>query len=214
MKVARPLALVGLLALCAAARAQEAPAAATPAEEKTGWAFNASVYGYFVPQDRDYGQPTVTADRGALHLEARYNYEGIDTGSAWVGWNFGFGEKLRLDATLMAGGVFGDTNGVAPGYHLTVSYGRFQLYAEGEYVIDVEDSANNFFYSWAQVGYSPLEWLTVGLASQKTKVYQTDLGIQRGLFVGFSYKGWSLNVYVFNLGWEAPTVVSALAFSF
>ena len=46
---------------------------------------------------------------GWLHLEARYNYEGIGTGSAWVGWNFGFGEKLRLDATLMAGGIFGDS---------------------------------------------------------------------------------------------------------
>ena len=64
-------------------------------------------------------QPTVTADHGALHLEGRYNYEAFETGSAWVGWNFGVGEKLRLDATLMAGGVFGDTRGVAPGYHLT-----------------------------------------------------------------------------------------------
>ncbi len=214
MRDPRLFALAVFVALSAAASAQEPAVATPPADEKPAWEFNASVYGYFVPQDRDYGQPTVTADHGALHLEARYNYEGIDTGSTWVGWNFGVGETLRLDATLMAGGVFGDTRGVAPGYHLTLAYGAFELYSEGEYVFDVEDSANNYFYNWTQLGYSPLDWLTVGLASQKTKVYQTDLGIQRGLFVAFAYKSLTLSVYVFNLGWEAPTVASALAFRF
>jgi hypothetical protein len=196
----------------AVAAAQET--AGQPAAEKPGWEFNASIYGYFPPDDRHYAQPTVTADRGALHLEGRYNYEGFETGSAWVGWNFGFGEKLRLDATLMAGGVFGDTQGVAPGYHLTITYGRFEFYSEGEYVVDVDDSANNFFYNWAQLGYSPLDWLKVGLASQRTRAYQTSLDIQRGFFVGFTYKSWSLTTYVFNPGWETPTVVAALAVTF
>ena len=140
--------------------------------------------GYFPPQDPDYGQPTVMADRGALHLETRYNYEGIDTGSAWVGWNFGVGEKLRPDATLMAGGVFGETKGVAPGYELTVSLGPFELYSEGEYVVDVEDSDNNFLYNWSQLSYSPLEWLSVGLVSQRTRTYETGLDVQRGFLVG------------------------------
>jgi hypothetical protein len=215
MKAARRLGLAALLAVnVAAASAQDQPDAAPGSEEKAGWEFNASVYGYFLPDDRDYGQPTVTADRGPLHLEARYNYEGLETGSAWVGWNVGVGEKLRLDATLMAGGVFGDTTGVAPGYELTVTWGPLELYSEGEYVFDVEDSANNFFYNWAQLGYSPLDWLTVGLASQRTRAYQTSLDVQRGFFVGFSYKNWSLNTFVFNAGWETPTVVSALAVSF
>jgi len=197
----------------AAAEAQEA-AAGAPAEAAPGWEYNASVYGYFPPDDHHYAQPTVTADRGALHLEARYNYEGLKAGSAWVGWNVGTGEKLRLDATLMVGGVVGDTRGVAPGYELTLSYGRFELYSEGEYIFDTDDSANNFFYNWAQLGYSPLEWLSVGLASQRTRAYQTSLDVQRGFFVGFKYKSLSLNVFVFNPGWETPTVVGSLAVSF
>ena len=114
----------------------------------------------------------------------------------------------------MAGGVFGDTRGVAPGYELTLSYGRFELYSEGEYVFDTDDSDKNFFYNWAQLGYSPLDWLSVGLASQRTRAYQTGLDVQRGFFVGFKYKSLSLNVFVFNPGWETPTVVSSLAVSF
>ena len=29
-----------------------------------------------------------------------------------------------------------------------------------EYLFDTDDSANNYFYNWAQLGYSPLDWLT------------------------------------------------------
>ena len=201
----------GLLILGPATLAAQEPA---PGPETPTWEYNASIYGYFPPDDYHYAQPTVMADRGALHLEARYNYEGLKAGSAWVGWNVGTGEKLRLDATLMVGGVVGDTRGVAPGYELTLSYGRFELYSEGEYIFDTDDSADNFFYNWAQLGYSPLEWLSVGLASQRTRTYQTGLDVQRGFFVGFKYKSLSLNVYVFNPGWETPTVVSSLAVSF
>jgi hypothetical protein len=65
-----------------------------PEADEKAWSFSASAYTYFVPDDRDFVQPTFTADRGWLHLEARYNYEALDTGSAWVGYNFSGGDKL------------------------------------------------------------------------------------------------------------------------
>jgi hypothetical protein len=114
----------------------------------------------------------------------------------------------------MAGGVFGETKGVAPGYELTVSWGPLELYSEGEYVFDVEDSENDFLYNWAQLGYSPFDWLTVGFASQRTRAYETGLDVQRGPFIGFTYKSLTLTTYVFNADAESPTVVSSLAVSF
>jgi hypothetical protein len=57
------------------------------------WSFSTYVYGYLVPDSRDYVNPNVTADRGWLHLEARYNYEALETGSVWVGYNFTVGEN-------------------------------------------------------------------------------------------------------------------------
>ncbi|MGH9368271.1 MAG: hypothetical protein ACRD3M_11420 [Thermoanaerobaculia bacterium] len=178
------------------------------------WELGATLFGYFVPEDSDFALPIVTADRGALHLEARYNYEGLHTGSLFVGWSFGAGGKLRLDATAMVGGVFGETDGIAPGYELTLTYGRFVLYSEGEYVVDVEDSSGNFFYNWSELTCIPFDWLRVGLVSQRTRVYQTGLDVQRGLLAGFSYRNVELTTYVFNLGWETPTVVCSLAVSF
>jgi len=208
MRAAAGYAALLFFAGAAALAAQEG----APAEK--AWAFNASIYGYFPPEDHHYAQPTVMADHGALHLEARYNYEALKSGSAWIGWNLETGKELTLNATLMAGGVVGDLRGVAPGYELTLAWKAFELYSEGEYVIDTSDSSGNFFYNWAQLGWSPLEWLSVGLVSQRTRVYHTGLDVQRGVFVGFTYKSLSLNVYVFNPGWETPTVVGSLAVSF
>jgi hypothetical protein len=74
----------------------------SPEADDQAWAFSASAYTYVLPDDRAYVQPTVTADRGWLHLEARYNYEALHTGSAWVGDNFSGGKKLAWEVTRRA----------------------------------------------------------------------------------------------------------------
>ena len=67
--------------------------ATTEASDDKAWSFSASAYTYIVPDSANYGQPTFTADRGWRHLEARYNYEALDTGSVWVGYNFSGGRS-------------------------------------------------------------------------------------------------------------------------
>jgi hypothetical protein len=178
------------------------------------WSFSASAYGYLVPDSRDYINPNFTADHGWLHLEARYNYEALETGSLWVGYNFSTGETLTFEIAPMLGGVFGELTGVAPGYSLALGYKRFALSSQGEYFFQTGDSSGNFFYTWSELTYSPLDWFRVGLAVQRTKLYQTDLDIQRGLMVGFTYKQVDLAAYVFNFGWTEPTVVLAVALNF
>jgi hypothetical protein len=211
MRPAARLVLAAVLAVPARLLAQDT-AAGEPA--KTAWEVEASLYAYFPAGDRIYGQPTVAADHGALHLQVRYNYEDLKTGSFWAGWNFGFGDELRFDATLMAGGVVGETiKGAAPGYRMTVAWKRLELYSEGEYVVDVNDSSNDFLYNWAQLGFSPVEWLTVGFASQRTRTYQEGLDVARGPFISLSMHAVTASVYVFNPDRD-PTVVAALAASF
>ena len=83
--------------------------------DETEWEYSLSTSTYLVQHGRDYANPNFTADRDWLHLEARYNYEAIKTGSLWVGYNFTAGEKLVFEATPMLGGVFGDITGIAPG---------------------------------------------------------------------------------------------------
>jgi hypothetical protein len=189
------------------------PALTKETDEKA-WSFSVSAYTYIVPDSREYVQPTVTADRGWLHLEARYNYEALDTGSAWVGYNFSGGEKLAWEFTPMLGGVFGDTTGIAPGYKGSLSWWKLELYSEGEYVFDTGTSSDSFFYNWSELTLAPLEWFRFGLVTQRTRVYETDRDVQRGLLVRFSYKKVDLSAYVFNPDEDKPTFVLGVGLTF
>jgi hypothetical protein len=170
---------------------------------------------YIVPDDREYVQPTFTADRDWLHLEARYNYENLDTASVWVGYNASIGEheQLTLDFTALIGGVAGRTQGVAPGYEFTLAWRGLELYSEAEYVFDTDDSSESFFYTWSELTYSPVDWLRAGVVIQRTKTYDTDFDIQRGFVVGVTFKQMDLAVYVLNPD-DDPIIVLGVGFDF
>lgn len=190
-----------------------APAASSDATTNP-WAFSLTTTGYIVPGGPSYVSPDFSADRGWLHLEARYNDEALETGSLWVGYNFSVEKKLVLNATPMVGSVFGNLNGIAPGCAITLAYQRFQLYSSSEYVFDIQNRGRNFFYMWNQITYSPLNWLQVGLVSQRTRIYHTSLDVQRGVLAGFTYKKVTFTTNVFNFGWTTPTEVLSLGLNF
>ena len=191
-----------------------APTNAPSDPDDQAWSFSASATTYFVDDDRDFVQPTFTADRDWLHLEARYNYEALDTASAWLGYNFSGGETLAWEFTPMVGGVFGDTSGIAPGYEGSLSWSKLELYSEGEYVFDAGSTSDNFLYNWSELTLAPAEWFHFGLVTQRTRVYHTDREIQRGVLAGFSFKRLSVTGYVFNPDDAKPTVVLAAELTF
>jgi hypothetical protein len=178
------------------------------------WIFSASVDTYVIPDGQDYAQPTVTADRDWLHLEARYNYEALHTGSAWLGYNFSGGKKLEWEITPMVGGVFGDMYGVAPGYEGSLTWWKLELYSQGEYVFDTADSSASYFYNWSELSLAPVDWFRIGMVTQRTRVYQTDRDIQRGLLAGFMYKRVDFTAYFFNIDESNPMYVFAIGLSF
>jgi hypothetical protein len=53
-----------------------------------------------------------------------------------------------------------------------------------------------------------------GAAIQRTKVYQTDFDIQRGVLVGFTYKKVDLSALVFNPDAEKPAYVLSVSVNF
>ena len=59
-----------------------------------------------------------------------------------------------------------------------------------------------------------MDWFRLGMVTQRTRVYDTDRDIQRGLLVGFSFKKLALTTYVLNPDDSKPTVVVAVAFNF
>ena len=187
--------------------AQEPAGAAQPAS------YAASATYYFLEDDEDYLQPTISADRDRLHLEARYNYEDRDSASAWIGINLAMGEALSLEFTPMLGAVAGSTQGFAPGFKGTLSWRSLALYSEAEYVFDADDSSGSFLYAWSELSLAPAAHWRVGIVAQRTRVYETDFDIQRGLLLGASFGRLDVTAYVLNPD-ESPTVVLAAAAGF
>jgi hypothetical protein len=188
------------------------PKPLVPAAEP--WEYSLTVDGYIIAGADGYASPTFTADHNWLHLEARYNYENFRTGSVWAGYNFSWGKTWQFAVTPMIGGVFGLTNGIAPGCEASVTFKKFTLSIDNEYVFDTTSKAGNFYYSWPQLTYQPLEWLKLGLVAQHTKTFQTDVSVQRGFLVAFQRKTWEFTTYVFNPGFTDTSVVLEVGASF
>ena len=160
------------------------------------WNFSVETDLYFT--DPFIFLPIFIADKGNLHLEARYNYEDLKTASAWVGYNFYGGEEFEYFITPMIGAAVGRTDGIAPGLEFTLGYAGFELYSESEYLFDFASSEYNFFYSWTDFTYSPLDWLWFGISGQRTKLYESEVEIDRGLILGAAYRNFEITGYFYN----------------
>ncbi|PTL85712.1 hypothetical protein [Vitiosangium sp. GDMCC 1.1324] len=192
--------LLGLLLAAAPASASDAPASGDT--EAPRWSFGGEGSLYILPDDTGYVVGRAHVNRGPLALEARYNYEQLHAASVFLGWNFGFGEKLRLELTPMVGGVFGGMSGVAPGLELDLSFWKLALSSESEYVFDLVEPSASFFYEWSELSLWPVEWARAGFAVQRTRVVQTRIQFQRGFLIGLAYRHLSVAAYWFNPGSE------------
>jgi hypothetical protein len=187
--------------------------AQTPPADPT-WSFSASAYTYFLPEEENYAVPVVTADHDGLHLEARYNYEDRGTASVWAGYSLNCGATVAFELTPMLGVVFGDTDGLAPGYRASLTWRQLDVYTEGEYLFDSGDSADDFFYSWSEFAWVPAESWRLGLVVQRTRAYESDFEVERGVFAGGSYRSLDFTGYLFSPGSSGWTAVLAVGVNF
>lgn len=178
------------------------------------WDVGVSAALYALPDEEDLVQPTLRANREYLHLEARYNYEDRNATSLFLGTNFAWGQENTLALTPMLGVLFGDIHGLVPGLEADFTAGLFEAYTEAEYVVDLEDSAASFFFAWSELSVRPSERWRAGLVGQRTRVYQTDRDLQRGLLVGLSLRRLEGTVYLFNPGSDDHFTVVSLGLSF
>lgn len=194
------------------------PAKPPESDELSKWTVSASAYTVNPPEDDAYTSATLRLDRDALHVEGRWNYEAKHTGSAWLGWNFDLSpdEKHDLDlhVTPMAGAVFGDVDGVAPGLLFDGRWKWLGLYNESEYVFGTHDSNDDFFYSWTELTLAPVEWLKFGLVAQRTKAYDTNSTIDRGPMLSVTFKRVSATIYWFDPDRDHSYVMFAIGFGF
>jgi hypothetical protein len=197
-----------LLLLTGPAKAQTGDSTKTKA-----WNFEATTMMYIVPEDV-YVLPIIKADRNKLHLEARYNYEDFKTFSMFGGYNFSGGNKLQYTITPMLGFAVGNTDGIAPGLEMDFTLGKFELYSEMEYLFELNDKTYSYYYNWSEITFAPTDWMWFGISGQRIRPYETELGVERGATLGFSFKNVSLSGYYFNPFTEDDYGIVSLAVTF
>ena len=171
-----------------------------PPEEPPAWEFSGGIFYSHPPDSEDRLTPIVYANRGPLHFEARYNYEDLHTASLFAGWTFSLGEELTADLTPMIGVVAGDTDGIAPGLEFDIGWNRLAWYAESEYLIDADDHDDNYVYTWSTLTYGLTDWLDAGLVTERSRLVDTGLFVQRGLTLQFHREHVGFGLYAYNIG--------------
>ena len=178
------------------------------------WAFAANAYHYFLPDEKNTTTLIGTADYKAFHIEARYNYEAEKTASVFGGYRFETGEKVIVGATPMLGIVFGNTNAIAPGLLLDITFKKFDFYSESEYLFDFAGKENNYLYTWTELAITPFENFRTGISANRTRLFATDLDLQRGIFAQYSFWKLTAGVYYFNPFTDENYVIATLGIEF
>ena len=186
---------------------------ASPAA-KPSWEFAATAYPTIVRDGENFTSAIAVADRGALHLEGRYNYESIGARSAFVGWTFSGGAEATWELTPILGVAWGTTQAFVPGLEASVGWKSLDFYVESEYVRDHAGRDSSYVYAWSELGLRPVEWLRVGLVGQRTRAYGGERDFQRGPFAQVTWHRVTLGVFWFNPGSSEQVVVASVGAAF
>jgi hypothetical protein len=182
--------------------------------ESQPWSYSVSGAFYLLPDEANFLQPTVRADRGHLHLEARYNYEDLGSASFLFGANFETGDALTLSVAPMIGALIGRTAGVMPALEVGLAWKHLEGYAEAEYVLVSGGDDGDYFYMWSELGLWATDWLRAGGAAQRTRVHHADRDVQPGLLVGARRARVDGTVYLFSPGGDDAYAAVSVAIAF
>lgn len=190
------------------------PKAVDSTATPSAWSFSAAAYYYILPHEENTTTLLGYADHKWLHLEARYNYEDRNTASVFGGYAFEGGGKLSWTLTPMLGFVVGNTDGIAPGLETSFEWKKFDFYSESEYVFDFAGKDNNFFYTWTELAISPWKNLRTGISGNRTRLYQSDLEVQKGIFAEYSFWKLTTGLHYFNPFSDNYFLIATLSIEF
>ena len=214
MKAAGTVAALAAALACTAVGAEEASGRRAAPPDKPSWEFALTAYPTDVRGGDNYTSGIGVADRGPLHLEARYNYESVGARSAFVGWTFSGGDTITWEVTPLLGGAWGSLHAFVPAVEASVAWRQFDFYIEGEYVRDNHQHTDSYYYAWSELGFRPAEWLRFGLVAQRTRAYGGERDVQRGPFAQLTWRRVTLGGFWFNPGSKDQVFVASLGVAF
>jgi hypothetical protein len=178
------------------------------------WEFAITAYPTQVRGGDNTTSAIAVADRGPLHLEARYGYEAKDSRSAFVGWTFSGGETVAWELTPLLGGAWGPVQAFVPGLEASVAWGRLDFYIEAEFLRDRNERTDSYNYAWSELGFKAFDWLRIGAVGQRTRAYGGEREFQRGPFAQVTWGRATIGAFWFNPGSSDQVFVASIGAAF
>ena len=133
--------------------------------------------------------------------------------SGLIGWRFTADRAVDVELIPKFGFAVGKIDALIPALEFAFTFRRLEFSGEAQFVIDVRDSRDTFFYSWSELSFRTTDWLRLGLATQRTRVFTEPRDIQRGLLAGVTFGAVDGAVYWFNPDSDRPYLVAAISVS-
>ncbi len=130
--------------------------------------------------------------------EVRYNYEELQTISFNAGKMFSNNNTLSYTVTPYAGLILGRMNGGTLGSNINLEYRSLFFSSESQYSFSVNESAENFFFNWSELGYQFTNLVYSGIALQLTHPFEIRNNWEPGFMLGLTYKSWTFPFYAFS----------------
>jgi hypothetical protein len=214
MKAAVTIAALAAALASTAVSAEEANGRRAASPEKPSWEFALTAYPTDVRGGDNYTSGIGVADRGPLHLEARYNYESVGARSAFVGWTFSGGDTIKWEVTPLLGGAWGTVHAFVPAVEASVSWREFDFYSRSRVRARPARAGRQLLLRLERAGLSAGEWLRFGLVAQRTRAYGGERDIQRGPFAQLTWRRVTLGGFWFNPGSKDQVFIAALGVAF
>jgi hypothetical protein len=133
-----------------------------------------------------------------LYLEARYNYDDLETFSVLAGKTFSFDKEKNYTITPMLGAAFGNLQGATLGVNMNATVHRFNFGTQSQYTYAFNDHSSSFIFTWAEASYQVGKTFYGGITMQHTKLYQSRSEYDPGFMLGFTHKNVSIPLYIFK----------------
>jgi hypothetical protein len=127
------------------------------------------------------------------YVEARANYEAINSASLYFGKPFKKKALISYSITPIAGFVMGAFTGGSVGANVEMDYKKISFSSQSQYSFSIENRTTNFTYSWSDLTYQLKECVSAGVSLQQTRGL-----FEKGILVRGVYKNLSIPLYVFN----------------
>ena len=134
-----------------------------------------------------------------MYVEARYNYEELNTFSVYAGRTFSGADKLSYSVTPILGGVIGKFTGSSAGVNVVVEHGKIFFSTQSQYTFSFRDPNEDFLFAWSDLVYQPWKCFYVGLSTQQTFLTKEKYFLaESGLALGFVTGKWTFPLYCFS----------------